>query len=152
MNIFVLDKNPALAAQYHMDKHVVKMPLETAQILCSVRHKLGLDAPYKLTHKNHPCVVWAEKSLSNYFWLCKLGLEISQEYTYRYKKVHKSQEVIQFCLDSLPRVSYNSPQDFVQVMPEKYISSNPVQSYRNYYVNEKVHLASWKFRDPPKWW
>ena len=38
MNIFFLDENPTLSAQYHVDKHVVKMILETAQLLCSVHH------------------------------------------------------------------------------------------------------------------
>jgi hypothetical protein len=69
MNIFFLDENPTLSAKYHVDKHVVKMILETAQLLCSVHHvtdQVTDQVPYKLSHKNHPCAIWARESLSNY--------------------------------------------------------------------------------------
>lgn len=73
MNIFVLDYTPQKAAEYHCDKHVVKMILESAQILCAVHHKNGdSNVPYKLTHKNHPCTIWAGESRSNYLWLTQL--------------------------------------------------------------------------------
>lgn len=62
MNIFVLDYNPKLAAQYHCDKHVVKMILESTQIVCSVANELGIETPYETTHYNHPCTVWARES------------------------------------------------------------------------------------------
>ena len=77
MNIFFLDENPQLNAQYHCDKHVVKMILETAQLLCSVHHMCDeVDVPYKLAHKNNPCSIWCRKSLTNYLALCELGLEL----------------------------------------------------------------------------
>jgi hypothetical protein len=87
MNIFFLDENPTLSAQYHVDKHVVKMILETAQLLCSVHHvtdqvtdqvthQVTHQVPYKLSHKNHPCAIWARESLSNYLYLCEMGLEL----------------------------------------------------------------------------
>jgi hypothetical protein len=87
MNIFFLDEDPTLSAQYHVDKHVVKMILETAQLLCGVHHatsQITDQVPYKLSHKNHPCAIWARTSLSNYLYLCELGLELCKEYTYRY--------------------------------------------------------------------
>ena len=84
MNIFVLDYNPKRAAQMQCDKHVVKMPLETAQILCSA-FEPG-TAPYKRTHYNHPCSVWGRESKVNYKWLIEHGLALSDEYTYRYGK------------------------------------------------------------------
>lgn len=70
MNIFILDTNPKIAAQYHVDKHVVKMILETAQLLCSAHWLNGSEAPYKLTHKNHPCAIWTRECVENYNWLC----------------------------------------------------------------------------------
>ena len=84
MNIFFLDEDPTMSAQYHVDKHVVKMILETAQLLCGVHHATAPDntyVPYKLSHKNHPCSIWARTSLSNYLYLCELGLELCKEYT-----------------------------------------------------------------------
>ena len=68
MNIFVLDLDVKKCAEYHVDKHVVKMILESAQLLCGVHHIVSPDnvnIPYKLSHKNHPCSIWTRKSLSN---------------------------------------------------------------------------------------
>ena len=73
MNIFYLANNVDDCAKYHMDKHVVKMPLETAQLLCTVHWVCGGEAPYKKTHLNHPSSIWARYSIENYRWLCKLG-------------------------------------------------------------------------------
>ena len=68
MNIFYLDENHETCAQYHCDKHVIKMILETAQLLCCVHWVSGVEAPYKKTHVNHPSSVWARESLTNYKW------------------------------------------------------------------------------------
>lgn len=54
MNIFYLSRDPVLCAEMHCDKHVVKMILETAQLLSTAHWELGSTAPYKPTHKNHP--------------------------------------------------------------------------------------------------
>ena len=78
MNIFVLDKSPIISAQMQCDKHIVKMPLETAQMLCSVWHRYGqgMNVPYKEAHKNHPCTLWAMETRSNYEWAFYLYREI----------------------------------------------------------------------------
>ena len=104
MNIFVLDKDPKKCAEYHNDKHVVKMILETAQLLCGVHHmaESKLDIPYRLSHKNHPCSIWARECIENYVWLCDLGMELCKEYTYRYGKRHKSQDIIEWCITNHP--------------------------------------------------
>ncbi len=97
MNIFVLDQDPKVCAKYHNNKHVVKMILETAQLLCGVHHMVEskIEIPYKLSHKNHPCSIWARECIENYVWLCDLGMELCFEYTYRYGKKHKSQAVFE---------------------------------------------------------
>lgn len=71
MNIFVLAGNPWDSAKMQCDKHVVKMPLETAQMLCSVWHRYGHGdkVPYKEAHKKHPCTLWAGDTKQNYKWL-----------------------------------------------------------------------------------
>lgn len=161
MNIFFLDENPTLSAQYHVDKHVVKMILETAQLLCSVHHvtdqvttkyRLSTDqVPYKLSHKNHPCAVWARQSLSNYLYLCELGLELGKEYTYRYGKRHKSIDVIEWCIvnkPSIPDIGFTTP---AMAMPDEFKMDSVVESYRNYYMGAKISLASWKNREKPFW-
>jgi len=85
MNIFVLDTNQEKNPEYHCDKHVVKMIVETAQLLCSAHWMSGGSATYRKTHVNHPCAVWARKTKSNYLWLCNHGLALCNEYTKRYK-------------------------------------------------------------------
>ena len=158
MNIFFLDENPTLSAKYHVDKHVVKMILETAQLLCSVHHVTAQDTdqvtdqvPYKLSHKNHPCAIWARESLSNYLYLCELGLELGKEYTYRYGKRHKSIEVIEWCIvnkPNIPDIGFTTP---ARAMPDEFKVDSVVESYRNYYMGAKSDLASWKNREKPFW-
>jgi hypothetical protein len=153
MNIFFLDYDPKKCAQYHNDKHVVKMILETAQLLCGVHWVMGNEAPYKLSHKNHPCSIWVRSSLENYLWLCELGLELCIEYEYRYGKKHKTYDVIMWCILNKPNVSdveFTSPP---LAMPDHCkVDNNPTKSYRNYYMIEKSSFCKWKGRDIPNWY
>ena len=160
MNIFVLDLDVKKCAEYHCDKHVVKMVLETAQLLCGVHHIAnqvtdeysGNDQiPYKLSHKNHPCAIWARESLTNYLYLCELGLELCKEYTYRYGKRHKSQEVIEWCVINKPNICDKDFTDPPKAMPDEYKVKSVVESYRNYYMGAKSGFAVWKNREVPKW-
>jgi len=151
MNIFVLDYNPQVAAEYHCDKHVVKMILETAQILSTINHKHGVDAPYKATHANHPCTLWAGKTTGNYTWLVTLGFALCEEYTFRYNKIHKCATVLAalaFPPDDLP-VADITP--FAQAMPDDCKNQDAVTAYREYYIKYKQNLASWKNRPAPAW-
>ena len=98
MNIFVVDEDPVVAAQQLCDKHVVKMILESAQMLCTVALEHGYeDAPYKKAHPKHPCTLWAGKSAENWQWLITHGLAMAEEYTRRYGRQHKSEAVIRWC-------------------------------------------------------
>ena len=83
MNIFVLDQNIDKSVEYYFDKHVVKMVTESAQLLSSAVRMSGIDAGYKLTHKNHPCAIWARESLSNWQYLLELTRAMNDEYRYR---------------------------------------------------------------------
>jgi len=132
MNIFFLDFDVKKCAEYHVDKHSTKMCVEYSQLLCGVHWVAGGEAPYKLSHKNHPCSIWTRKSLSNYLYLCELGLELSKEYTYRYGKRHKSQDVIEWCLinkPNIPDIGFTEP---AMAMPDEYKVDSVVESYRNY--------------------
>lgn len=132
MNIFVLDLNPEVCASKYHNKHVVKMVLETAQMLCSV-HEPGV-APYKRTHYNHPCTKWARESTENYFWLCDLGLAIAEEYSNRFNKRHKSQDVIEWCAEHIPTsIPVKGMTEFAQVMPDEYKHPDATIAYNNYY-------------------
>ena len=161
MNIFFLDYDTQKCAQYHCDKHVVKMVLETAQLLCGVHHMTDQvttnyrsstdQVPYKLSHKNHPCAIWARESLSNYLYLCDLGLELCKEYTYRYGRRHKSQEIIEWCLTNKPQIVDKNFTTPPKAMPDEYKVNDVIQSYRNYYNGAKKDFAKWKNRDAPDW-
>ena len=150
MNIFALNSDPILAAQNHVDKHVVKMPLEASQILCTVVRGLGGEARYKPTHKNHPCTLWAGECSGNYEWLVQLGLALCNEYTHRYNREHACEEVIREISAPLPNLLRIAPRSaFALAMPEEYKQADAVERYRAYYRAEKAHLHSWKNRQPP---
>jgi hypothetical protein len=152
MSIFVLDKDPKTCAVYHNDKHVVKMILETAQLLCGVHWVEGGEAPYKLSHKNHPSAIWARECVENYIWLCDLGLELCSEYTYRYGKRHKSQDIIEWCLLNVPNIPEKGDiTPFALAMPDECKVGDAVASYRVYYMVEKRGFAVWKNRETPEW-
>jgi hypothetical protein len=160
MNIFYLDHDPKLCAQYHVDRHVVKMILESAQLLCTALNVLAGEqvTPYKTTHVNHPCSIWVRESYLNWSYVWQLMFELEKEWNFRFdhNKTHKS---IQAFLDQggivdmaekyLPRV-YRTP--VVLAMPEHCkVAFDPVESYRNYYREEKVHLHKWTKRGQPEW-
>ena len=152
MNIFVLDSDIKKCAQYHNNKHVVKMILESAQLLCTAHWELGGEAPYKKTHHNHPCGVWARQSKSNYMWLCKLGLQLCKEFEHRFHKKHKTKDVILWCLQNIPVFKDSEMTPFAQAMPDEFKSSDAIEAYRNYYMIDKRHLADWGNRPAPEWW
>jgi hypothetical protein len=130
------------------------MILETAQLLCGVHHmtdQVTDQVPYKLSHKNHPCAIWSRESLSNYLYLCDLGLELCKEYTYRYGKRHKSQDVIEWCVTNKPNICDKEFTEPARAMPNEYKVDSVVESYRNYYIGEKSKIAVWKNRDIPEW-
>lgn len=146
MNIFVLDQDPVRAAQYHCDKHVNKMILESAQMLST-----ALGCGYKPTHKNHPCTLWAGYSKQNAEWLVALATGLNEEYRKRYNKRvdHKSMGVIKeiaWLSGALPDVGLTP---FAQAMPENFKSEDAVASYRNYYHAKE--FATWRC-ETPFWW
>jgi len=152
MNIFVLSEDPITAARMHCNKHIVKMPLEVAQMLCSAFEQ-G-EAPYRRTHYNHPCSKWARASRQNYEWLITHGIALCLEYSARYGKIHKSMEIINWCRNNIDKL--NLPSDgltqFAQAMPEECKTSDPVQAYRNYYIMHKKDFAKWPDGLTPSWW
>lgn len=129
------------------------MPLETAQLLCSVFDP-G-DAPYRRTHYNHPCAVWTRASRANFAWLVEHGYALSAEYTRRYGKEHKSKSVIAWAWQNYRKAYFDlsGPTPFAQAMPDQYKDPDPVTAYRNYYKGAKSHIATWREpATPPDWW
>jgi len=179
LNIFYLSHNPVECAKFHVDRHTTKMVLEYAQLLSTAHRVLdgveliGLSDSgrkkkfwtlgdsrdytlYKATHINHPSAVWARQSAENYLWLANMLIALCEEYTYRYGKIHKTERdgLAYVLLKNIPHNIGNS--GFTQPTPampdEVKIAGDSIKSYRNYYINNKTHLASWKKRSTPGWY
>ena len=152
MNIFILDTDIKKCAQYHCDQHVVKMILESVQLLCTALNKKGMVTPYKSTHINHPCVLWVEESYDNFMWLRDLTIELNREYKYRYDKFddHKSMLTLAKIIEySFPAIGLTP---FPQAMPDIYkVKDDPVLAYRQFYLGDKAKFAKWTKRDIPEW-
>ena len=118
MNIFVLDKDITRCARYHCDQHVVKMILESVQLLCTALNKKGFTTPYKSTHVKHPCVLWVEESYDNFQWLVELTHALNTEYRFRYEKDtdHKSMAALAKITDIA--MTPAGLTDFPQAMPD----------------------------------
>jgi len=145
MNIFYLDKDPVKAAQVQYNKHVVKMILESAQMLCSA-YPEKYKAPYKATYINHPCTKWTRSSRMNFNWLLDHAFTLCDEYTKRYGKIHKSAQVIDWCWMKSNKLTFPAYEQtpFIKAMPDGYKVDCPITSYRNYYNHEKSRFAKWE--------
>jgi hypothetical protein len=158
-----------------VDKHVVKMILETAQLLSTAHRVLDgkatygksktgrkvkrwllsgerQDHLYSATHVNHPSAVWCRASNNNYNWLYCHFLGLLSEYTYRYGKVHKCQGMTKW----LQYPPYNIPVGYLTpvtpAMPDEYkVPFDTVASYRNYYRVAKARMHKWTKREAPEW-
>lgn len=152
MNIFYLDHDPTLCAQYHYDTHVIKMILESAQLLSTAHHLCGNGGPYKLTHQNHPSAVWVRESVAHYAWLYALMLSLGKEYTHRFGKIHKTindhAETLWLTPKSIPMVGWKEPP---LAMPDHCRVGSAIDSYRLYYTTEKLNLMKYTNRETPQW-
>lgn len=152
MNIFVLDREPNTAATYVLDKHAVKMPLESLQMMSTIANHLGFDSPYRPVMLNHPCTIWARESRQNFLWLWEHAGSLCEEYTARYGKTHKCELTMNDynpiwiqVVDALPDIGLTP---FAQAMPDYCRNDNAVIAYRQYYMREKKHIAKWKTKKP----
>lgn len=163
MNIFYLDDDTKLCAEYHHDVHLRKMITETAQMLSTAHHISGENNPvrkdeiYKPTHANHPSNLWVRDSQLHYVWLYNLFVNMHVEYEYRFDKEHASKKLLH------PLIFV--PRDLILVkrtppplcMPDQYKSDNHVESYRKFYNAEKQFDKNGKFmanytkREVPYW-
>lgn len=150
MNIFILDNNAINNAKYHVDKHVVKMRLELAQLACTAYNITTGKSPYKTTHSNHPSNVWVRESLSNYLYTVNLGLTLCNELRFRFNtKEQKVEKVLLWLQENKPNIKDIGLTTFPLVMPDEYKTNNVVSSYRSYYNNSKQSLFKWTNRQVP---
>ena len=181
MNRFQLEETPEDCAKSHCDKHIIKMPVEEAQMLSTVHrlldgvvemrpsksgkrivkyHRLDDDRElvlYRPVHAGHPCTKWAMETSANYQWAYELFVALCKEYTHRYGRTHLSETKL---TDLLSRHPYNIPKGPLTEMPLA-MGSNPecinyddiIGSYRHYYATKKNRFSMvWTNRDEPTWW
>lgn len=166
MNIFYLSTRPKICALLHCDAHMVKMILETAQILYSCHHvlvgrppRVKEFEPYRLTHQNHPSCVWARSAAAHYNWLCDLGLALCARYKEMYKRTHKTQRHIELLAEvgfpGIDTYAHCPPPGITKygtkglppnihwmalAMPEQYVSANAKTSYLKYYASKYITM------------
>lgn len=151
MNIFATDPDPAVSAKALDDKRVNKMILETAQMICTVLHKYGIDTPYKPTHENHPCTLWMGESKENFKWALKHLFALNREFVLRFNKNanHASYTAINMIqingahIDLLPDKPFTPP-PLVGTYPFKF--NNVYESYK--YILKMKWISD---VIPPKW-
>ena len=145
MNIFYLDEDPEVAAIMQYNKHVVKMILESAQMLCTAHHHYDMftDVPYKKAHYNHPSTIWVRQNKKHYRWLYNHMIALGEEYTHRYGKIHMSitkckGPLFTYPLD-IPEGKFEQPP---QCMPDEYKADCAIHAYWNYYIGDKHVVAA----------
>ena len=131
-----------------------KMQIESAQ-MCSTAHwAVGSEAPYKKAHFNHPSTKWTRESIQHYRWLVKHGLEICNEFTIRYGKHHKTQDVLEWLDKNEPNLPDNGFTPPPQCMPEEFKQENTIEAYKRFYIEDKIAVKklNWnKLNNKPKW-
>ena len=173
MNIFYLAEDPKVCAQYHCDKHVVKMILEYAQLLSTAHRVLdgehvkvisnsgkrmvsnwvlddSSDAVlYKVAHVSHPSNIWTRASGHHYIWLWRLWHNLCLEYTERYDKTHMTWKKLRSYLSILPQnIQDNGFKEPPQCMPDDCKEISAVKAYRKFYKAHKREFATWKTQVP----
>ena len=174
MNIFVTDPSPHVSAQVLPDKHVVKMPLETCQMLSIVYSPWYYDwgpihktdgEPYatkKGAFRNHPCTKWAAESIFNTAWLIQHGCSLSTEYRYRYGKEHSCEKTLFEAKRIFHKktdqaiVCYGMADDFTRAMPDEFKYDDSIDTFTAYkmYVSSKPWVSDNYLRKPerkPEW-
>jgi hypothetical protein len=161
MNIFAIDLNPCICASYHTDKHIVKMPLETAQMLSFVYyHNEIWNKPipellmnFSKGHDKHPCSLWIRESMENFIWTCELGISLVEEYRFRYNstKHQRCLDIFNWCLENRPNLPSIGLTPFALAMPDTFKTIGEIGSYRNYYKIGKTDFHKWTNREKPVW-
>ena len=163
MNLFVLHPDPFLCAQMHGDKHVVKMPLETAQVLCTAQRlhstvpdtELDRLGVYALSYAHHPITKWIGESAGNYAWVFALFTELCKEFRYRRQKTHKCELLVEPLRNIPSRIARTGYLRTARplCMPDTFKTSDAVLSYRMYYLFKTCQgKVDYKWgRSSPEW-
>lgn len=178
MNIFILDKDPVIAADMYCDKHISKMIVEHVQMMTVsyyttigvfnkndyLNKKLeilnlfkdfpriddeGNPSPYKITHLNHPCTIWVRESYSNFKWLLTCTLSLCKKYTSIYGKRHLCENICDWMFKNKPNLPDKGLTKFALAMPDQYKTNDDVLSYRLFYISKMSYMKlNWSLVTP----
>ena len=157
MNIFATYNSPQKSAIALDDKRVVKMVLESMQMLSTAIHFYGGESPYKPNHINHPCTIWARTNKENYQWLLEHFICLFKEYTYRYGKNHKCESyygILKSGKKYIPDGKLTPFADCAALSKEYNFITNIHDRYRKCMINKWVNdirKPEWKKRKKPNW-
>jgi len=162
VNFFYLDEDPKKCAEYYCNRHILKIPIEIAQILSKIHYELNSNIDYSKIYKNASVVkntigpyCWIKESLHNYIWACTLGLELINEYKLRYNKTeHKTERILQFLFDNqpdLPNIGKTKFKGTNKYDMFQYISNDPIICARYNYAEMKCINDKWNKDGPPTW-
>lgn len=187
MNLFTVDEDPRQAAIALGDKHIVKMLLETTQMLSNKvydglgitswrqvqeknlqdevltrfigfprRDENGNSLPYRPAHWNHPVSQWVRLTRKNWLWTWKHAIALSDEYTYRFGKIHGCEKILIWLYDKFIRnqfiFSVGGLTEFKMCFEDQYKKyDSPILNHRENYKFGKAHLHRWTRRKPPQW-
>ena len=174
MNLFFLDIDPKKCAEYHCDKHVVKMLLEIVQLLYTAHYQLSStnlpeDSYKPISNPKHPTSIWIRLCVENYNYASEVAIYLAKEYTLRYGRVHKCESHATWLRNNIPTfsikfeytqattLSYNKYFESIGItpvplaMPDDSKLSDPINSYRMYYKLHKKHFVKWTSRSIPYW-
>jgi hypothetical protein len=153
MNIFVLNECPIESANEMCDKHVIKMPTESLQMISTCLDYYGFESPYRPVMLNHPCTMWARRSRQNMQWLVDHAYALCHTYTERYGKVHKVETTLDKYADEIAKLldflTDKGLTPFALAMPDEYKDYDSVtKSYQDYYLGDKWYFAEWRLGKP----
>ena len=155
MNIFILDYDPFVCARFMCDRHIVKMIVESAQMLSTTHHIYNSKKEflYKPTHEKHPCTIWTKENRSNYKWHHELFSCMAEEYWLRYGRRHKTYILLGEILFTPPdNMPDGDRTEFALAMPEQYKTKDAVKSYREFYLREKLKFCTWTSPSQVPFW
>lgn len=165
MNIFYPSGDTHYCARWLGDKHVIKMPLETAQLL-STAHRLcgGREDVYRVTHRNHPTALWVRERRGNYLWTWQLLNALLHEFKFRRGKEHASGRLLGRLRNIPPEIKPGQFRPPPLVMPERFHVEQPTEgfgagggptqgAYRNYYYHKwREGIVEYQMgRKMPRW-
>lgn len=163
MNIFATSYYPQEAARWLDDRRLLKMILESSQLLANALYRANLarlaplrkdGSPYPCAFLDHPCSRWVSESRENYGWLLQHAQQMVLEYRARFGKVHCMDEQLARMTDRdirghLPAV-HKTP--FANCTPFK--DQPAITAYR-FALAQKwkkaEHRPRWTNAEEPKW-